>query len=87
HRQGLRIHTLERILTHRLGGFDRRDDIVPRRFFDMPNTNGPYEGEHLDAEKVNQQLDEYYRSLGWDVATGLPGEASLRSLNLDDYIE
>ncbi len=86
HRRGLRIHTLERILNHRLGGFDRRDDTVPRRFFEMPNDGGPYTGERLDAEKVNQQLDEYYRSLGWDEATGLPGEECIRAFELEEYI-
>lgn len=87
HRQGLRVHTLERILNHRLGGYDRRDDTVPRRFFEMPITNGPFEGSHLDREQVDQQLDEYYRSLGWDERTGLPGEECIRSFGLEEYIE
>jgi len=85
-RLGLRIHTLERILSHRLAGFDRRDDTVPQRFFDSSVANGPYAGAHLDSAQVNLQLDEYYRSLGWDAATGLPGEALVRELNLDEYI-
>lgn len=86
HWQGLRIHTLERILNHRLGGFDRRDDTVPRRFFESPNSSGPFAGTHLDAEQIKLQLDEYYRALGWDVVTGLPDEECLRSFKLDDYI-
>jgi aldehyde:ferredoxin oxidoreductase len=74
HRQGIRVHTLERILNHRLGGYDRQDDDLPRRFFETAIANGPYAGLHLDREQVAQQLDEYYRALGWDEATGLPGK-------------
>ncbi len=85
-RVGLRIHTLERVLNNRLGKYDRRDDTVPHRFFDTPNSSGPYAGLHLDGEQVNRQLDEYYRALGWDVATGLPGEDCLRSFQLDEFI-
>ncbi len=86
HWQGLRVHTLERALNHRLGGFDRRDDTVPPRFFELPNPDGPYEGAHLDHLEVDRQLDEYYRSLGWDADTGLPDEECIRSYRLEQYL-
>lgn len=86
HRQGLRVHTLERILNHRLGGFDRRDDSVPPRFYEQPNDGGPYEGAHLDRSEIDRQLDEYYRFLEWDPATGLPGEECIRSHRLEPYL-
>lgn len=86
HWQGLRVHTLERVLNHRLGGFDRRDDTVPLRFFELPNPGGPFQGAHLDKEQVDRQLDEYYRSLGWDPAAGLPGKECIRFYRLEPYL-
>jgi aldehyde:ferredoxin oxidoreductase len=86
HWHGLRVHALERVLNHRLGGFDRSGDSVPRRFFELPNDGGPYEGAHLDQTEVDRQLDEYYLSLGWDAVTGLPGEDCIRSYRLEQFL-
>ena len=82
HHQGLRIHTLERYLTYRLGGYTRVDDTFPDRFFDMPVSSGPYIGAHLDREQVELTLDEYYTALGWDVETGIPSQERLAALGL-----
>lgn len=82
HRQGLRIHTLERYLTYLLGGYTREDDTLPDRFFDTPVSSGPYEGAYLDRSKVQQALDEYYTTLGWDKATGIPSPETLRKMGL-----
>jgi aldehyde:ferredoxin oxidoreductase len=86
HHQGLRVHTLERYLTHVFGGFDRRDDMVPKRFFEMPNADGPYEGAKLDREAVQQQLDEYYAFLGWNSSSGLPDADAIHSYDLDNWV-
>jgi aldehyde:ferredoxin oxidoreductase len=82
HQQGLRIHTLERYLTCRLGGYSRADDMLPDRFFEMPVSSGPYQGAHLDREQVELMLDEYYTALGWDVETGVPSQEQLAALGL-----
>jgi aldehyde:ferredoxin oxidoreductase len=82
HNWGLRCHTMERAFSHLHGGYSRPDDTLPERFFTEPVSSGPYQGAHLDREKVEAMLDEYYDYLGWDVATGLPSDAMLRTLEL-----
>ncbi len=77
---GLFIHSMERSLMNRLGGFDRKDDIVPDRFFDTPISSGPVAGEKLDRKEVQKALDEYYETLGWDVNSGLPKPEMLKQI-------
>ncbi len=86
HRMGLKFHTLERYLTCLLGGFTRKDDTLPARFFDIPVSRGPYQGARLDREEVEQALDEYYEALGWNCSTGCPDERAMQMYGLDDYI-
>lgn len=81
--KGLRVHNLERYLSNVFGGFDRKDDILPDRFFDTAVTDGPFKGDHLDRDRVNQMLDEYYESLGWNKQTGLPDADHLRKMGLE----
>jgi len=81
--KGLRIHTLERYLSNTLGGFNRKDDTVPDRFFDTPVQSGPYEGAHLHRDKVEEALDEYYNTLEWDVDTGLPSPEFMKKMGLE----
>lgn len=80
---GLKIHTLERYLSYQLAGYSRKDDQVPDRLYDLPVSVGPYQGSHLDREMIERELDAYYTYLGWDVDTGLPTEACLKSLGLE----
>lgn len=86
HWQGLRVHTLERILSYRLAGFTRKDDTVPERFFTTGNSGGAYPGAHLDHAEVEKMLDEYYTSLKWDPITGLPDENAVKYYNLEKAI-
>lgn len=83
HSRGLRCHTLERRLNYIYGGYTRRDDTLPDRFFDTQVSDGPYRGAHLDRTGVEQMLDEYYTWLGWDSATGLPTQQTLQAYGLD----
>ena len=69
---GLRIHTLERQFSAEHGGYSRKDDRLPERFFETKVTSGPYKGAHLTHTEVEKMLDEYYAYLGWDIETGLP---------------
>ncbi|MCJ7606111.1 MAG: hypothetical protein MUO19_08810, partial [Dehalococcoidales bacterium] len=41
-------------------------------------------GKTLDRDGFERMKDDYYRLRDWDVATGLPTRAGLRSLGLDD---
>ena len=44
-------------------------------------------GKALEKERFEKLLDDYYRLRGWDVATGLLKEETLRALDLADVIE
>jgi len=83
HRWGFRCHTLERHFSHLHGGYSRRDDRLPERFFRSAVSDGPYRGAHLDLNEVESMLDEYYTALGWEVSTGLPSEEALKEQRLD----
>ena len=86
HWRGLRCHSLERWLSHRLTGYSRVDDRLPARFFEVGNSGGAYQGAKLDFDQVERMLDEYYSTLGWDVETGLPGPDAIAHYQLNDLI-
>lgn len=87
HQRGLQIHTLERYLTYRLAGYSRQDDVLPKRLYDKPVSDGPYIGAHLDRALVERELDAYYAYLGWDVESGLPTIENLRSMGMESLID
>ncbi len=68
---GQRVHTLERQFSVEHGGYSRKDDRLPERFFTTPVGDGPYKGAHLSYDEVEKMLDEYYAALGWG-ADGRP---------------
>lgn len=80
--KGLRVHHLERYLSYLYGGFTRKDDSVPDRFYTTSVADGPFKGSHLDREPVNKMLNEYYQELGWNIETGLPEAELLKSKGL-----
>ena len=49
---GFRTHDLERYLSYTLGGYNRKDDTLPDRFFDVPVNNGPNKGAKVDRDKL-----------------------------------
>ncbi|MBW2458569.1 MAG: MoaD/ThiS family protein, partial [Deltaproteobacteria bacterium] len=60
---GRNIGGLERMINHRLGA-RRRDDTLPRRWFDEPVTEGPFAGERIDREKFDDLLTRFYELSG-----------------------
>jgi aldehyde:ferredoxin oxidoreductase len=86
-RAGERIQTVERMYNLVHGGFDRKDDMPPRKLMDTSVSDGRYRGEHLDEEHWNRMLDEYYRLHSWDIPTGQPTEHALREIGLSNLIE
>ena len=79
---GERICTLERLIL--LGnGLGKADDTLPARYFDEPVQGGPAKGEVIDRSKFAEILEEYYSLHGWDT-DGVPTEATLKKLGLDD---
>jgi aldehyde:ferredoxin oxidoreductase len=76
-----RIYTLERQMIVS-GGITRKDDTVPKRYFEEPIPDGPAKGSVITREGFDSMLDEYYRLHGWD-KNGIPTKRTLRRLELD----
>jgi aldehyde:ferredoxin oxidoreductase len=81
-RAGERIYNLERLYNVR-EGFTRADDTLPPRILEEPATSTGSKGwvSHLD-----EMLDEYYRTRGWD-DNGVPRMETLKALGLADLAE
>lgn len=62
---GRRIVDLERAFLNR-EGIRRRDDTLPRRYFDEPLPHGVAKGHRIEREQFAKMLDRYYRLRGWD---------------------
>ncbi|ASJ07673.1 tungsten-containing formaldehyde ferredoxin oxidoreductase [Thermococcus pacificus] len=60
----------------------RHMDYPPKRWFTEGLKSGPYKGQHLDREKYDGLLSEYYRMRGWD-ERGIPKKETLEKLGLD----
>ncbi|GAB6905110.1 Aldehyde ferredoxin oxidoreductase [Desulfosarcina cetonica] len=81
---GERIYTTERLFINR-EGISRKDDYLPNLYYDQPIPDGPTRGEHIDREKFETLLDDYYQLHGWD-EIGIPTQATLGRLNLDAFV-
>jgi aldehyde:ferredoxin oxidoreductase len=78
---GRRIVTLERCFNVREGA-RRRDDKLPWRLMNEAVKTGPRAGAINSQAELDGMLDEYYDLHGWDRATSVPTEATLRRLGL-----
>lgn len=65
-------------------GFDRSDDLPPKRYMDEPIKTGPYRGRKADKDEFEKMLDEYYELHGWDKVTGLQTRECLDALGMGD---
>ncbi len=78
---GERIYTIERMMLIQ-EGFTRKDDTLPKRYFEEPIPEGPARGEVIMREEFDRMLDENYRLHGWD-ENGVPKQETLRRLGID----
>jgi len=76
------IYNVERIL-HTREGISRKDDILPKRFFDEALPTGPHKGQKLSQDSFEKMRDEYYSVRGWNLADGSPTNIKLRELALE----
>lgn len=76
---GRRNHLREKYFNMIHTDFSRKDDTLPERVMKIPVSGGEYKGRLIKREYLEKMLDEYYLSLGWDPATGLPGKELLKS--------
>lgn len=79
---GERITNIERMFLVR-EGVRREHDNLPSRYF-QPMPLGKNKGKKIDTQSFNSMLDEYYQLHGWDKETGIPTEATLKRLQLDE---
>jgi aldehyde:ferredoxin oxidoreductase len=77
---GERIFNLCRAFNVR-EGITRKDDNLPKRFTE-PLPEGPYKGEAISKEMLNDMLDNFYEFRGWDIKTGIPTRKKLEELEL-----
>jgi aldehyde:ferredoxin oxidoreductase len=77
---GERINNVERAFNVR-EGFTRKDDMFPERFLKEPMPEGNSKGQIFEMEPM---LDEYYKTRGWDLKTGIPKREKLEELGLHD---
>jgi aldehyde:ferredoxin oxidoreductase len=83
-RAGERIWTLVRLFNAR-DGFGRDADELPEPLTE-PISDGPAAGSRIAPEAFDALLDAYYAARGW-TREGLPTEATLRRLDLDDVVD
>ena len=56
-----------------------QEDKLPKRILSEPAADGVGEGQVVNLDEA---LDSYYESMGWDIATGTPKSEKLEELNL-----
>ena len=78
-----RIAALERAYNAR-EGLRRQHDTLPERLTEEPVKSGPNKGQVVSREQLESMKDDFYRSMGWEIETGIPSLERLRSLGLDD---
>ncbi len=62
---GRRIIDTERMINADFG-LSRKDDSLPKRYFDDPMPARKTKGHRIDRNKFQGMLDEYYQHRGWD---------------------
>lgn len=73
---GERITNLERVINNRYG-FDKAEDVLPRRLTEEIVSKGPSKGQ---ISRVPEMIDEYYSLRGW--VDGKPTEEKMRELGI-----
>jgi len=76
---GRRIMAQERLFNLR-EGLSRKQDTLPSRLTHEPNPDGPTAGTVVPLEALK---DDYYRALGWDVASGNPTPQNFEELGIE----
>jgi aldehyde:ferredoxin oxidoreductase len=75
-----RICTLERMMLAG-DGMGRKDDTLPKRYFEEPIPEGPAKGAVIERQGFDSMLDDYYRLHGWD-KDGIPAKRTLNRLGI-----
>ena len=62
-------------------GFTRKDDTLPKKFFQPLAGEGPTAGSALNRAEFEAALDTYYQLMGWTL-DGVPTHAKLVELGV-----
>ena len=81
-----RVRQLERSFNCR-EGLRREHDTLPARYFTDLAPGGYFGGITMDRSNLEVMKDHYYELRGWDLTTGVPTRATLKSLNLKDVAD
>ncbi|PKO21012.1 MAG: aldehyde:ferredoxin oxidoreductase [Chloroflexi bacterium HGW-Chloroflexi-1] len=63
-------------------GFSRKDDLLPKKFFEALQGTGPTAGVSVDPQAFEAALDQYYALAGW-TNDGIPTRATLKKLDIE----
>jgi hypothetical protein len=85
-RFGKRKAGLQFFQNSRLQELDIGVEYPPARYFEEPVPTGPQKGAVLDKAKYDKLLTAYYEHRGW-TEEGIPKEATLKELGLEDVAE
>jgi len=76
---GARVQTLKQLFNLRQGS-RLRHEINPRAVGQPPLIHGANRWQSLNMDLM---VSKYWAASGWDAETGKPGEAAVRSLEID----
>lgn len=79
---GERVWNIERVFNLK-AGIDPSMDTLPKRLLEDPIADGPSKGW---VNKLSETLPKYYQARGWS-ESGIPTEARLESLGIEEYQE
>ncbi len=77
-----RVYNVEQAFNVKIGGFSRKDDVLPDRLFEEKVDGGPAQGKRLQRDHLEKLLDDYYEARGWDRLTTAPTRKTLEALDL-----
>lgn len=63
-------------------GFDRKQDVLPKKFFSPLKGTGPTAGFAIDRKEFEQNLDQYYAIVGWS-SDGIPTTGKMVELGIE----
>ncbi len=75
---GKRVIDIERMFNIR-EGVTRKDDTLPKRYFDDPGKLKIAKGHHIDRKEFDKMLSRYYKLRGWD-EDGMMKKARVKEL-------
>lgn len=78
---GMRRISLMRVFNGR-EGFSRKDDVLPKKFFQPLSGVGPSAGETVTHEELDHAIDHYYHLAGLD-GEGIPMPNTLKQLGVE----